>query len=59
MYFEYLGSCKKKLQKLQKLALVVTKELIQRYPVWPINANNIGNHFCLQRLVSVIKFIAK
>jgi len=24
MYFEYLGSCKKKLQKLQKLALVIS-----------------------------------
>jgi len=24
MYFEYLGSCKKKLQKLQKLALIMT-----------------------------------
>jgi len=33
------------------------EELIQNYPVRSINANNIRNHLCLQRLVSVIKFI--
>jgi len=35
------------------------KELIKNWPVRPINANNFVNRRCLQRLVSVIKFIAE
>jgi len=35
------------------------EELIQNWPVRSTNANNIGNRLCLQRLVSVIKFIAE
>ena len=34
------------------------EELIRSYPVRSINVNNIGNSFCLQRLVSVVKFVA-
>jgi len=32
MYFEYLGSCKRKLQKLQKFALVMIKPLVTAVP---------------------------
>jgi len=35
------------------------EELIQNWPVRSINANNIGNRLCLQRLVSVVKFISE
>jgi len=35
------------------------EELIQNYPARSISANNIGNRFCLQRLVSVVKFSAE
>jgi len=35
------------------------EELIQNWPVRSINANNIGNRLCLQRLVFVMKFIAE
>jgi len=35
------------------------EELIENWPVRSINASNIGNHLCLQRVVSVIKFIAE
>ena len=33
--------------------------MISSQPVRSINANNIGNRLCLQRLVSVVKFIAE
>ena len=47
--------------RLRLVADVIThyEESIQSYPVRPINANNIGNRLCLQRLVSVVKFIAE
>jgi len=32
---------------------------MQSKPVRSINASNIGNRFCLQRLVSVVKFISE
>jgi len=35
------------------------EELIQNWPVRSVNVNNIGNRLCLQRLVSVVKFIAE
>jgi len=35
------------------------EELIQNWPVRSINASNIGNRLCLQRLVSVVKCIAE
>ena len=35
------------------------EELIQNKAVRSINANNIGNRLCLQRLVSVVIFIAE
>ena len=35
------------------------EELMLNSPVRSFNANNIGNRFCLQRLVSVVKFIAE
>jgi len=35
------------------------EELMQNWPVRSINANNIGNHLCLQRLFSAVKFIAE
>ena len=35
------------------------EELIQNKPVSSINANNIDNLLCLQRLVSVVKLIAE
>jgi len=35
------------------------KELMQSKPVRSVNAHNIGNRFCLQRLVSVAKFISE
>jgi len=35
------------------------EELTQNQPVRSINANKIGNCLCLQRLVSVVKFIAE
>jgi len=35
------------------------EELIQSKPVRSINEKNNENRFCLQRLVSVIKFIAE
>jgi len=35
------------------------EELIQNWPVRSINANNIGNRLCLQRLVSVVKFFSE
>jgi len=35
------------------------EELLQNKPVRSINANNIGNRLCLQRLVSDVKFIAE
>jgi len=34
------------------------EELIQNWPVRSINANNMGDRLCLQRLVSVVKFIS-
>jgi len=35
------------------------EELIQNWLVRSINTNNIGNRLCLQRLVSVLKFISE
>jgi len=35
------------------------EETIQNYPVRPINANTIGNRLCLERFLSVVKFIAE
>jgi len=32
---------------------------MQSKPVRSVNAHNIGNRFCLQRLVSVVKFISE
>jgi len=35
------------------------EELMQNWPIRSISEKNIGNCLCLQRLVSVVKFIAK
>jgi len=34
IYLEYLGSCKKKLQKLQKLALIITTQEHRQKLTW-------------------------
>jgi len=47
--------------RLRLVADVINRyeELIQSYPVRSSNANNVRNRFCLQSLVSAVKFIAE
>ena len=42
-----------------QMSLNPCEELIQIQPIRSVNTNNVGNRLCLQRLVSVVKFIAE